>query len=69
MYFYQSGVTQTLQCVGLSATSPGNNHTDGPKANHALSFDLDHSNGAAQLNVQVKYKTWLYRKDFHAKTK
>ena len=38
----------TPQCIGLPPTGSGNHRPDGPKANHALTFNMDHSSGAAQ---------------------
>ena len=37
----------TTQCIGLPPTSARSHHPDGPKADHALTFKLDHSSGAA----------------------
>ena len=44
---------ETAQCSGLPPTGPGNHRSDVPKAGHALTFKLDHSNGADQLVVTV----------------
>jgi len=38
----------TTQCIGLPPARARGHHPDGPKANHALTFKLDHSSGAAQ---------------------
>ena len=38
----------TTQCIGLPPTSAQSHHPDGPKADHALTFNMDHSSGAAQ---------------------
>jgi len=40
---------ETTQWIGLSSASTRNHHTDGPKANHALTIVLDQSDGARQL--------------------
>ena len=37
----------TTQCIGLPPTCARGHHPDGPKANHALIFNLNHSSGAA----------------------
>ncbi|MGB7243408.1 MAG: helix-turn-helix domain-containing protein [Sulfitobacter sp.] len=39
------------QCSGLPPTCARGHRPDGPKANHALTFKLDHSSGAAQRRV------------------
>ncbi len=38
----------TTQCIGLPPARARGHRSDGPKANHALTFKLDHSSGAAQ---------------------
>jgi len=37
----------TTQCTGLPPTCARGHHPDGPKADHALTFNSDHSSGAA----------------------
>ena len=37
--------------VKLSPTCARGHRSDGPKANHALTFNLDHTSGAAQDQV------------------
>ena len=45
---------QTIpQCIGLSPARAKSHRPDGPKANHALTFKLDHSSGAAQLVSRI----------------
>ena len=36
---------ETTQCIGLPPSAPGNHRPDGSKADHALTFKLDHSMG------------------------
>jgi hypothetical protein len=38
----------TTQCIGLPPTCARGHLAHGPKPNHALTFKLDHSSGAAQ---------------------
>ncbi len=37
---------ETAQCFGLPPTGSGNHRPDGPGTGHALTFKVDHSNGA-----------------------
>ena len=37
---------ETTQCIGLLPAGPGNHRPDGSKADHALTFKLDHLMGA-----------------------
>ena len=55
----------TPQRSGLPPTCARGHHPDGPKADHALTFNLDHSSGAAQLIevLQVKYLNNIIEKD------
>ena len=41
--------------IGLPPTSARSHHPDGPKADHALTFKLDHSCGAAHLEGDLYY--------------
>jgi len=43
----------TTQCIGLPPTSARSHRTDGPKANHALTFNLDQSSGAVHLGGSI----------------
>jgi len=43
----------TPQCSGLPPTCARGHRPDGPKANHALTFKLDNSSGAAHFNGRV----------------
>ena len=36
---------ETTQCIGLTPAGPGNHHSDGSMADHALTFKLDHLMG------------------------
>jgi hypothetical protein len=38
---------------GLPPTCARDHRSDGPKANHALTFNLDHSSGAAQQRIKI----------------
>ena len=39
---------ETTQCIGLPPAGPGNHRTNGSKADHALTFKLDHLMRAEQ---------------------
>lgn len=43
----------TTQRIGLPPTGPGNHRPDGPKARHALTFNLDHSGGADHIGFLI----------------
>ena len=43
----------TTQRIRLSTTGPGNHRPDGPKASHALTFNLDNSGGADWCRSRV----------------
>ena len=40
---------ETTQCIGLPPTGSAIHHPDGPKAHHALTFNMDQSKGADQF--------------------
>ena len=48
----------TTQCIGLPPARARGHHPDGPKANHALTFNLDHSSGAAQARRSADQVTY-----------
>lgn len=50
-----SNTKRPLQCTGLSPNRARAHRADGPKANHALPFNLHHSSGAAQRPYFVGY--------------
>jgi hypothetical protein len=39
---------ETPQCIGLPPSGSGNHHLDGPKTDHALTFNMGQLNGADQ---------------------
>ena len=49
--------SMTGRCRRLPPTSPGNHHSDGPQAGHALTFKLDHSSGADHVPVKNRLAT------------
>ncbi len=42
----------TAQCTWLETSGPGNHRPNGPEADHALTFKLDHSVGADQSDIR-----------------
>ena len=49
----------TTQCSGLPPTGPGNHRPNGTKANHALTFKIDHFDGAD--HDYQWFTTFLYK--------
>jgi hypothetical protein len=40
-------------CVGLSTTCAKRHQTDGPTTDHAITFNMDHSSGAAYVDTKL----------------
>ncbi|WP_108785876.1 lytic murein transglycosylase [Falsiruegeria mediterranea] len=51
----------TTQRSGLPPTRSGNHRADGPKADHALTIKLDHSDGADHIYFAVTRNFRVFR--------